>query len=300
MTPKEEIVRLKKEKNAVILAHNYQVPEIQDVADFVGDSLELARIAEKIDASIILFCGVDFMAETAKILNPKKKVIVPDAAACCPMAEMLKLEDLRKAKRENPGAEVVLYVNTKAEAKAECDCVCTSANADRIVNAMSSDTVIFGPDQNLAHYVKKRTNKQIITIPENGMCITHHMMTVADLMDAKQKHPNALSIVHPEVIPELQDAADAIGSTSGIMKYCRDSDAREFIIGTENGMLYRLAKEIPGKKFYPLSETAICQNMKKNTIEGVLNALRSDGPEVSVPEEIRAKSEKAIKRMLEL
>jgi len=282
VTPKEEIVRLKKEKNAVILAHNYQVPEIQDVADFVGDSLELARIAEKIDASIILFCGVDFMAET------------------CPMAEMLKLEDLRKAKRENPGAEVVLYVNTKAEAKAECDCVCTSANADRIVNSMSSDTVIFGPDQNLAHYVKKRTNKQIITIPENGMCITHHMMTVADLMDAKQRHPNALSIVHPEVIPELQDAADAIGSTSGIMKYCRDSDAREFIIGTENGMLYRLAKEIPGKKFYPLSETAICQNMKKNTIEGVLNALRSDGPEVSVPEEIRAKSEKAIKRMLEL
>jgi quinolinate synthase len=216
------------------------------------------------------------------------------------MADMLKIEDLRKVKEENPDAEVVLYVNTKAESKAECDCVCTSANADKIVNAMDSDTVVFGPDQNLAYYVKKRTDKKIVVVPETGMCITHHQMNVSDLMDAKEKHPEALSIVHPEVIPELQEAADAIGSTSGIMRYCKERDANEFIIGTEIGMLYRLEKEIPGKKFYPLKEDSICQNMKKNTIDGVLKALTNMSPEISVPQEIIEKSGKAIRRMIDL
>lgn len=300
MSLKDDILKLKKEKNAVILAHNYQVPEIQDVADFVGDSLELARAATKVDAKIILFCGVDFMAETAKILNPEKKVIVPDKDARCPMAEMLKIDLLKKLKKENPSAEVVLYVNTKAEAKAECDCVCTSANADKIVNAMKSDTVIFGPDQNLSYYVQKRTKKKIITVPENGMCITHHLITLADLMEAKEKHPKAIVVVHPECIPEIQEAADAIASTAGILRYCKESKAKEFIIGTENGMLYRLEKEIPGKKFYPLAKDAICVNMKKNTLEKAFIALRDEKPETKVSKDIASRAEKAIQRMLDL
>jgi quinolinate synthase len=300
MPLKEDILRLKKEKNAVILAHNYQVPEIQEVADFVGDSLELAQKATQTDAGIILFCGVDFMAETAKILNPEKKVIIPDKNACCPMAEMLKIEDLRKAKKANPGAEVVLYVNTKADAKAECDCVCTSANADKIVNLMSSDTVIFGPDQNLSYYVQKRSKKKLITVPANGMCITHHAMTMADLMKAKEKHPKALVVVHPECIPEIQEKADAIASTAGILRYCKESKDKEFIIGTENGMLYRLEKETPGKKFYSLAEDAICVNMKKNTLQKAYDALKSEKPEVTVPEKTRMAAEGAIRRMLEL
>jgi quinolinate synthase len=297
---KDDILKLKKEKNAVILAHNYQVPEIQDVADFVGDSLELARQATKTDADIILFCGVDFMAETAKILNPDKRVIVPDKNACCPMADMLKSDYLKKVKKENPQAEVVLYVNTKASEKAEADCICTSANADKIVNAMNSDTIIFGPDMNLAYYVQKRTKKKIIVAPPTGMCITHHLMTLADLMDAKEKHPKAITVVHPECIPELQEAADAIASTSGILRYCRESSAKEFIIGTENGMLYRLEKEIPSKRFYPLTERAICVNMKKNTLQKAHDALVSETPAVTVPKDVALRAEKAIQRMLDL
>ncbi len=300
MSLSEDILALKDDKNAVILAHNYQVPEIQDVADFVGDSLGLSRKAMETDADIILFCGVDFMAETAKILNPDKTVLVPDSSACCPMADMLKLEYLKELKSRYPEAEVVLYVNTKASEKAECDCVCTSANADKIVNAMESDKVIFGPDQNLGYYVGKRTDKEIIIAPPKGMCVTHHGMTLADLMDAKDAHPDAKVVVHPECIPEIQEAADEIASTSGILRYCRESGDDEFIIGTENGMLYRLEKEIPGKSFYPLSETAICQNMKKNTLEKAFHALESGGPKITVPEEVRTKSEKAIRRMLEI
>ncbi len=300
MTLSEKVLVLKEEKNAVILAHNYQVPEIQDVADFVGDSLELARRAKQTDADIILFCGVDFMAETAKILNPEKKVIVPDPDAHCPMAGMLKLGYLRELKRRHPDAAVVLYVNTKASEKAECDCICTSANADSIVNAMESDKVIFGPDQNLAYYVKKRTDKEIVVAPPNGMCLTHHGMTMTNLISAKEVHPEAKVVVHPECIPEIQESVDKIASTSGILRYCRDSDAREFIIGTENGMLYRLRKEIPKKRFYPLSKDAICQNMKKNTLEKVFLALQKEAPEIIVPEEIRLRAERAIQRMLEL
>jgi quinolinate synthase len=300
MDASKELLALKKEKNAVILAHNYQVPEIQDVADFVGDSLELSRQATQTDADIILFCGVDFMAETAKILNPEKKVIVPDKNACCPMAEMLKLDYLKRLKRENPQADVVMYVNTKAEAKAEADCVCTSANADRIVNLMESDTVIFGPDKNLAYYVQKRTKKKLIVAPPTGFCITHHLMTMADLMEAKERHPSAMVVVHPECIPEIQEVADAIASTSGILRYCKASKAKEFIIGTENGMLYRLGKENPRKRFYPLSDSAICANMKKNTLEKAYNALKSEGPKVTVPKDIAARAERAIQRMLDL
>jgi len=296
----DEVIALKSEKNAVILAHNYQVPEIQDVADFVGDSLELSRKATEVDADIILFCGVDFMAETAKVLNPKKKVIVPDSDACCPMAAMLDLDYLKKIKKENPDAETVLYINTKAESKAESDCACTSANADKIINAMSAKKVIFGPDQNLAYYVQKRTDKEIIVVPPEGRCVTHHGIDLGHLMEAKEKHPNAKVIVHPECLPEVQEAADQIGSTSGILRYCKENESKEFIVGTENGMLYRLEKEIPGKKFYPLSEDAICVNMKKNTLEKVRDALKNEAPEITVSKEVRERAKKSIQRMLDL
>ncbi len=300
MTLGDDVTALKRKKNAVILAHNYQVPGIQDVADFVGDSLGLSRRAVQTDAEAILFCGVDFMAETAKILNPEKRVIIPDSSACCPMAEMLKLDYLKELKERYPDAKVVLYVNTLAREKAECDCVCTSANADKIVAAMESEEVIFGPDQNLAHYVRERTDKKIIVAPPKGMCVTHHGMTMADLMDAKSAHPDARVVVHPECIPEIQEAADEIASTSGILRYCRETDAKDFIIGTENGMLYRLGKELPGKRFHPLSENAICQNMKKNTLEKVRAALLNEGPGIEVAEDVRVKAEKAIRRMLDL
>jgi quinolinate synthase len=300
MSLSDEIVSLKEEKNAIILAHNYQVAEIQDVADFVGDSLELSRKAVSADARIILFCGVDFMAETAKILNPNKKVLVPDSGARCPMAEMLRIGDLKRAKEENPDAEVVLYVNTLAEAKAECDCVCTSANADRIVNAMDSDTVIFGPDQNLAFYVEQRSDKKLVVVPPKGMCVTHHGMTLSDLMDAKKKHPDAEVVAHPECLPEVQQAADKLASTSGMLRYCKQSDAKEFIIGTEIGMLYPLQKENPTKKFYPLSEDAICSNMKKNTLEKAYLALKNESNQTLVEEGIIKKSQRPIQRMLDL
>lgn len=296
----DSILRLKEAKNAVILAHNYQVAEIQDIADFLGDSLELSRKAVAVDTDLIVFCGVDFMAETAKILNPDKRVVVPDADACCPMAEMLDLQYLKDLQAANPDADTVLYVNTLAEEKAECDCVCTSANADRIVNAMESDKVIFGPDQNLAYYVEKRTDKEIIVAPPTGMCVVHHGMTMKDLEGARKEHPRAEVVVHPECPPKLQEAADAIASTSGMLRYCRDSDAEGFIIGTENGMLYRLEKEIPGKEFYPLAPDAICRNMKKNTLEKVHSALKDEKPAIAVPEEVRLRSKKAIDRMLEL
>jgi len=240
------------------------------------------------------------MAETAKILNPKKKVIVPDKDARCPMADMLKLEDLIATKKRNLESEVVLYVNTHADAKAECDCVCTSANADKIVAAMDSKNIIFGPDENLAYYVTKRVAKNLMIVPPNGICPTHHGMSISDLFSAKQKSPKAIVVVHPECIPELQEAADEVASTAGILKYCKESNAKEFIIGTENGMLYRLEKEIPGKKFYPLSKTTICPNMKKNTLQKVLLALETEGPEITVPENIRIRAEKAIKKMLEI
>ncbi len=296
----ERVLKLKDEKNAVILAHNYQVPEIQDVADFVGDSLELARMAVGTDADLILFAGVDFMAETAKILNPEKRVVVPERDARCPMAEMLDLKTLLRAKREHPDARVVLYVNTMAEEKAEADAVCTSANADKIVNAMDSDKVIFGPDQNLAYYVKKRTSKEVILVPENGMCSVHHNMSLEELSKAKEQHPDAEVVVHPECIPEIQEAADRIASTSGMLRYCSESDSREFIIGTENGMLYRLKKELPEKSFYPLSKNAICENMKKNTLDKIFTALQREAPEIMLPEEVQGRALGGIERMMEL
>jgi quinolinate synthase len=294
------IERLKRRKNAIILAHNYQRAEVQDIAEFVGDSLELARTAMETDSDMIIFCGVDFMAETAAILNPGKKVIIPDAGAICPMAQQLPAGDLRAAKKEHPDAEVVLYVNTLAESKALADCICTSANAQEIVGAMDSSTILFGPDHNLAYYAQKATKKQIIPVPAHGLCPSHHLIALEDLIEAKEAHPGAKIIAHPECIPEVQDHADYIASTSGMVTICKEVEDEEFLIGTEVGLLHRLEKDAPGKNYYPLVTTAVCPQMKMHTLEKVEMALENEVPEVVVKKDIRDKARRAIERMLEL
>ena len=296
----ERIERLKREKNAIILAHNYQRAEVQDIAEFVGDSLELARKAMATSSDIIIFCGVDFMAETAAIMNPDKKVIIPDKGAICPMAQQLPAEVLLAAKREHPDAEVVLYVNTLAETKALADCICTSANAQEIVKAMDTPTILFGPDRNLAYHAQKATSKKIIPVPEYGLCPSHHQIVMTDLIKAKEAHPRAKIVVHPECIPEVQDSADYIASTSGMVKICREGEDGEFLIGTEVGLLHRLNKEAPGKKFYPISTTAVCPQMKMHTLENIEAALEKEKPEVFIKKRIINKARRAIERMLEI
>ncbi len=295
----KEILKLKKEKNVVILAHNYQRPEIQDIADFVGDSLGLSIEASKTKANIIIFCGVDFMAETAKILNPDKKVIIPERAMC-PMAMMLSQEEIltakEKFKSQNPA--VVLYVNTHASCKALSDYACTSANAVRILNSVTNDTIIFGPDANLADYARKHTNKNIITIPEFGNCSTHHQISVNDIKGAKTQHSYAKFIAHPECTREVLEIADFIGSTEQMLKFVKSSDNGEFIVGTEIGIIYRLRKENPNKKFYPASNTATCPNMKMTTLESVYNALKFERYEINLDKEIMDKARKSIERMI--
>lgn len=292
----EEIFALKKEKNAVILAHNYQIPEVQDVADLIGDSLELSRAAARLDAEVIIFCGVDFMAETAAILSPRKLVVLPIKGAWCPMAHMITPEQLREIKSLYPDAAVVCYVNSTAEVKAESDVCCTSANGVQVVNSLEQGKVIFVPDRNLAAYVSKFTKKQII--PWNGYCYVHDRFTPEDIRAARELHPKAEVLVHPECRPEVIDLADYVYSTSGMGRHAKASKSREFIIGTEVGMLYRLKKDNPDKEFYPLSEKAICQNMKKTSLDKVLEALQTLEPRVTVPEEITNRARKSIERML--
>ncbi|MBN2251007.1 MAG: quinolinate synthase NadA [Candidatus Altiarchaeota archaeon] len=298
--PAEEIRELKKERNAVILAHNYQRPEIQDIADFIGDSLALSREAIESRAGVIVFCGVDFMAQTAAIMNPEKTVLLPDTCSMCPMALMLRSGDLKAAKAKHPDAKCVLYINSSADTKALADCVCTSANAAGIVNAMDSDTVIFGPDRNLAYFVRKRTDKKIIAVPEYGVCPTHHQISEEDALKALKEHPGAELVVHPEVTPEVQELAAHITSTEGMIDYCRRSPAKGFIIGTEEGMLYRLQKEVPEKDFYPVSGSTVCPPMKMTTLEKVRDCLRNMGPKVEVTHETAARARKAIDCMLRI
>jgi quinolinate synthase len=292
----EEILALKKKHNAVILAHNYQLPEVQDVADLVGDSLELSRAAAGQDADVIVFCGVDFMAETAAILSPQKKVVLPAAEACCPMALMITPEQLLEMKAHCPDAAVVCYVNSTAEVKAKSDVCCTSANGISVVNSLEENSVIFVPDRNLAAYVSRFTKKQII--PWNGYCYVHDRFTPDEVNAARRLHPGAEVLVHPECRPEVIDLADFVYSTSGMGRHARTSKAREFVIGTEVGMLYRLKKDNPGKEFYPLSEKAVCQNMKKTSIGNVLRALQTLEPRVAVPEKIASGARRSIERML--
>jgi quinolinate synthase len=294
----EEILALKRERNAVILAHNYQIPAIQDVADLVGDSLELSRAAARLEAEVIVFCGVDFMAETAAILSPQKKVVLPEMGAWCPMAHMITPQQLKEIKALYPQAAVVCYVNSTAEVKAESDVCCTSANGIQVVNSLPEDRVIFVPDRNLAAYVARYTNKEIIKW--NGFCYVHDQLTSLEVQEARAQYPHSEVLVHPECRPEVIDQADYVYSTAGMGRHARASKAREFIIGTEVGMIYRLKKENPEKEFYPLSQKSICQNMKKTSIEKVLRALQTLEPRVTVPKEIASRAKRSIERMLEV
>jgi len=294
----EKINRLKKERNAVILAHNYQVPEVQDIADYVGDSLGLSIQASRTNADVIVFCGVYFMAETAKILSPDKTVLIPDKKAGCPMADMITAEDLRRLKAEHPGAKVLCYVNTTAEVKAECDVCCTSGNAEKVVREAfnKDDDIIFAPDQYLAHYVSKKVGRDFIKW--QGFCPTHLKILPEDIERNRGLDPDIEVIVHPECRAEVTDIADRVLSTEGMIRYVAGAPAKEFIIGTETGILHRLRKENPGRTFYPLSERAVCPNMKRTTLEKVLWSLEDMKDEVIVPHEIMVKARKSLEIML--
>ncbi|MBU4252596.1 MAG: quinolinate synthase NadA [Candidatus Omnitrophica bacterium] len=294
-----KIKELKKKRNAIILAHNYQLPEVQDIADFRGDSLELSRIAAKTEAEVIVFCGVYFMAETASILSPDKLVIMPDVSAGCPMANMMNADDLRKLKREHPGAVAVGYVNTSAAVKAELDYCCTSTNAVAIVNALKNEKeIIFVPDKYLADYVSKKSGRKLVSW--HGFCPTHVKILPEDLKREKKFHPQAKVMVHPECLASVVALADAVLSTSQMAKYASQDPAKEFIVGTESGLIYRLKQDNPTKEFYLASERAVCPNMKRTTQEKVLWALEELKDEVRVSEEIRKKARLAIERMLKI
>jgi quinolinate synthase len=297
----EKIQKLKKEKKAVILAHNYQRPEIQDIADYVGDSIELSRKAvEEKDAEIIVFSAVDFMAESAAILNPNKKVLLPCLGARCPMAQMLTVDEIKRAKKQYPKAPVVLYVNTLAQCKAECDVCCTSANAVEVINSLDADTILFGPDKNLAEYVAEKTGKTLIPIPENGFCPTHLLFQSEDVKVLKMQYPKAIAMAHPECSLEMRKVADFIGSTSKMCRYARESHAKDFIVGTEEGILHRLRKENPDKKFYLAYEGAICPNMKLTTLDRLYTALKEEKNVIKIPDVVAKKARASLERMFEV
>jgi quinolinate synthase len=295
-----EIGELKRAQKAVVLAHNYQRPEIFRVADFVGDSLELARQATKINAEVIVFCGVHFMAETAKILNPTRRVILPDLRAGCSLADSITADDLAARKAElravYPDLAVVGYVNTTADVKAECDACCTSSNAVRIVEALPSEHILFVPDQNLAAYVQSQTRKSIIAW--DGNCYVHHQITPEQIAAVRTALPHVRVLAHPECRQDVLELADAVLSTSGMVKYARESDDKEFLVVTECGLSDRLLLEVPGKKFY--KSCKLCQYMKMITLEGTRDALRDLAPEITVPEDVRVRAAAALERMLEL
>jgi quinolinate synthase len=292
----DEILRLKEDRHAIILAHNYQPSDVQDIADLTGDSLELSRAAATMDGDVIVFCGVDFMAETAAIISPEKTVLLPARDACCPMADMITADELKLVKSRHPEAAVVCYVNTTAEVKAESDICCTSSNAVKVVNSLQEDRIIFVPDRNLALYTQRFTKKEIL--PWEGFCTVHDRITPDHVREAHSLHPGAIILVHPECRPEVIDLADHVASTSGIIRQVCNSAEKEFIIGTEVGILHRLTRECPAKKCYPLSQAAICTNMKKTDLNKIRNALISLQPRIRVPEEIAHRARSAIERML--
>lgn len=301
MSLADKILKLKKEKKAVILAHNYQRPEIQDIADYVGDSIELSRKAmNEHEAEIIVFSAVDFMAESAAILNPKKKVLLPSLGARCPMAQMLTVDEIKRWKVLYPLLPVVLYVNTLASAKAYCDVCCTSANAVKVIESLDAETVLFGPDRNLAEYVEKKTGKKIIPIPEWGFCPTHLLFQPEEVQVLKAQYPDAVVMVHPECSLEMRNTADFIGSTSQMCRYAKESNAKRFIVGTEEGLLHRLKKDNPEKEFMLAYEDAVCPNMKLNTLEKLYVALKEEKYVVTVPDVIARQSRKALERMFEI
>lgn len=295
----DKIKELKAKKRAIIMAHNYQLGEVQDVADYTGDSLELARIAARTECDMIVFCGVHFMAEGAAILAPEKKVLMPDPHAGCPMANMINGRQLAEWKKEFPEAVVVTYVNSTAEVKALTDICCTSANAIKVVNSVPEDKkILFVPDQNLGVYAREKTGRDIELW--KGYCPTHHRILPDFVKETMRKHPDAPFVAHPECRWATLELADHVASTSGILKYCRESNAREFIIGTEIGLLHRLEKENPGKKFIPATDIADCPNMKLTTLEKVLWALEDEQYEITVDRETAGKAIGAINRMLEI
>ena len=293
----EDILRLKKERNAVILAHLYQRPEIQEIADFVGDSLGLSQQAAETKADVIVFCGVHFMAESAYILSPQKTVLLPEERAGCPMADMVTAEALREKKKQHPDAVVVCYVNSSARVKAESDICCTSANAVNVVRSIPQDKeILFIPDRNLGHYVGLKSNRPVILW--EGYCNTHEKLTLEDIKAARSSHPDALLMVHPECRPEVVAEADAVFSTSGMIKFAAENPATEFIVGTESGVLHQLHKKCPEKKFYMASDKLICPNMKSTTLEKVLWSLQDMKPQIVVPEDIRQKAIVSLEKML--
>ena len=292
-----DILELKKKHNAVILAHLYQRAEIQDIADFTGDSLGLSQQAARTKADVIVFCGVHFMAETAAILSPDKVVLLPEVNAGCPMADMVTADALRAKKEEYPDAVVVCYVNTSADVKAESDICCTSANAEKVVRSIPQDKqIIFVPDRNLGHYVGLKANRPIIFW--EGFCNTHDKLTVEDIKKAKREHPNALVMVHPECRPEVVAMADQVFSTSGMIAFARDNAAGSYIVGTESGIMHQLGLECPDKQFYMASNKLVCPNMKATTLEKVKWALEEMQPRIIVADQVRDKALGAVERML--
>lgn len=295
----EKIENLKKQRNAVILAHNYQLGEIQDLADFCGDSLGLSIRAAGTDADVIVFCGVKFMAETAAILSPQKTVLLPDMHAGCPMADMITAEQLRELKKQHPEALVVCYVNSTAEVKAESDYCCTSANAVELVQTIPADAeIIFVPDSHLGHHVAERTGREIILWP--GYCASHVKITVDDIKKAKQQHPDAVVLAHPECSEPVKELADELLSTSQMLSFAAESSAKQFIIATEIGIIHTLKKQNPDAQFIPASERALCPNMKKITLDKVIASLEDMQYEITVPEDIRARAKKSLDRMIEV
>jgi quinolinate synthase len=294
----ERISTLKKRRNAVILAHNYQLGEVQDIADFVGDSLHLSQRAAETDAGVIVFCGVQFMAETASILCPEKVVLLPDINAGCLMADMITAEQLLANKKEHPEAVVVCYVNSPAEVKAESDICCTSANAVKVVESLGAREILFVPDQYLGHYVSARTGKKMILWP--GFCPTHVRIKPERIKELKREYPQAKVMVHPECTPEVIALADEVLSTSGMCRYAQREEVKEIIVGTELGIIHRLRNENPGRRFIPVSEQAICPDMKSITLEKTLWSLEEMSPEVKIHEEIRLRAKAAVDKLLEM
>jgi len=294
-----EITRLKQERRAVILAHNYQIPEVQDLADYRGDSLGLAIEAAKTDARVIVLCGVHFMAETCAILSPDRTVLLPEREAGCPMADMITAEDVISLRSEHPGATVVAYVNTSAAVKAESDYCCTSANAAAVVSACPPGPVIFVPDRNLGAHAAKIAGRELILYP--GFCPTHERLTAEDIQQARTEHPDAMVIVHPECRSKVRELADAVLSTGGMDAFVKKSGAPAYIVGTECGMLYPLGKLNPGVSFYlPGSNQMLCPNMKLTTAVSVMRALETTVEKIIVPQEIAARARKAIERMMQI
>lgn len=319
---RNRILDLKEKKKAIILAHNYQREEVQDIADHTGDSLELSRIAASIDCRIIVFCGVHFMAESASILSPDKTVLLPEIKAGCPMADMITVSGprnlknyfpgfeytggyrypadftLREIKKLHPGVPVVTYVNTTADVKAESDICCTSANGVKIVESLNTDKVICVPDRNLSAWIAKNTKTEVIAW--DGFCHVHDRVTADDVERARQEHPDAVVLAHPECRMEVIEKADHVTSTSGMLRFAKESPANEFIIGTETGLMYSLRKQNPDKTFYALRKDMVCPNMKKTSLQSILNALETETYKIRVPEEIRIPAKRALDRMLEV